>query len=217
MSLIDPPAATAELRCARLKRCFDVIFSLTGLVLLSRLFLLAAILVKGEDGGPVWFRQERIGLGGRPFRMWKFRSMVVDAERKGTAITVGADGRITRVGRWLRRTKVDELPQLINVLAGTMSLVGPRPEVRRYTELYSPEQNAVLAIKPGVTDPASIKYRDENDILAASQDPEHYYIQVIIPDKIRINLEYARQATLWSDTLVILRTLGLLRREEASR
>ena len=217
MSRLNTPAPMAALRCGRSKRCFDFIFSLTGLVLLSPLFLAAAILVKGEDGGPVWFRQERIGLGGRPFRMWKFRSMVVDAERKGTAITVGTDERITRVGRWLRKTKVDELPQLINVVTGTMSLVGPRPEVRRYTELYSPEQNAVLAIKPGVTDPASIKYRNESNILATAQDPEHYYIHVVIPDKVRINLEYARQATLWSDTLVILRTLGLLRREGASR
>jgi lipopolysaccharide/colanic/teichoic acid biosynthesis glycosyltransferase len=191
------------------KRAFDLFWALLGLAILSPLLLLVAALVKSEDGGPVFFRQVRIGRGGRPFRIWKFRTMVVGAERKGRAITVGADPRITGIGRFLRASKVDELPQLLNVVAGEMSLVGPRPEVPRYVELYSESQRAILALRPGITDLASIKYRNEGELLAAADDPDETYIRAVLPDKIRINLSYASRAGVGSDFLVILATLGL--------
>jgi lipopolysaccharide/colanic/teichoic acid biosynthesis glycosyltransferase len=191
------------------KRAFDLFWSALGLAVISPLLVLAACAVKAQDGGPVFFRQLRVGRGGRPFRIWKFRTMVQDAERLGRAITVGQDPRITRVGRFLRDTKLDELPQLLNVLAGEMSLVGPRPEVPRYVELYSGEQRAILALRPGITDLASIKYRNESDLLAGAENPDETYIQVLLPDKIRINLAYAARAGVWSDFLVILATLGL--------
>jgi lipopolysaccharide/colanic/teichoic acid biosynthesis glycosyltransferase len=191
------------------KRAFDLFWSTLGLTLLSPLLVLVALAVKLEDGGPVYFRQVRIGRGGRPFRIWKFRTMIVDAERQGRSITVGQDSRITRVGRHLRYTKLDEIPQLLNVLAGEMSFVGPRPEVPRYVELYSEAQRSILALRPGITDLASIKYRNESDLLAQAEDPDATYVQVLLPDKIRINLAYASHAGLWSDFLVILATLGL--------
>jgi lipopolysaccharide/colanic/teichoic acid biosynthesis glycosyltransferase len=191
------------------KRTFDLFWSLLGLALLSPLLVLVALAVKLEDGGPVFFRQSRIGRGGGPFRIWKFRTMVVDAERLGRSITVGEDPRITRAGRFLRRTKLDEFPQLLNVVAGDMSLVGPRPEVPKYVDLYTEDQRAILALRPGITDLASIKYRHESELLAEAQNPDETYVQTILPDKLRINQAYAAQAGLWSDFLVILATLGL--------
>lgn len=191
------------------KRAFDLFWSILGLVVLAPLLVLAAVLVKLEDRGPVFFRQVRIGRGGLPFRIWKFRTMVVDAERQGRAITVGRDPRITRIGAWLRDSKLDELPQLLNVVAGDMSLVGPRPEVPRYVELYSEAQRAILALRPGITDLASIKYRHESELLAKAENPDETYIRVLLPDKLRINLAYAARADVWSDFLVILATLGL--------
>ncbi len=191
------------------KRAFDLFWSILGLMALSPLLALVALLVKLEDGGPVFFWQVRIGRGGRPFRIWKFRTMVADAERQGRAITVRQDPRITRIGRHLRNTKLDEFPQLLNVVAGEMSLVGPRPEVPRYVELYSETQRAILALRPGITDLASIKYRNESDLLAESENPDETYVQTLLPDKIRINLAYASRAGVWSDFLVILATLGL--------
>jgi len=191
------------------KRAFDLFWSILGLVVLAPLLVLAAALVKLEDHGPVFFRQVRIGRGGLPFRIWKFRTMVVDAERQGRAITVGRDPRITRIGAWLRDTKLDELPQLLNVVAGDMSLVGPRPEVPRYVELYSDAQRAILALRPGITDLASIKYRHESELLATAENPDETYVRVLLPDKLRINLAYAARADVWSDFLVILATLGL--------
>jgi len=191
------------------KRLFDLFWSALGLALLSPLLLLVALAVKAEDGGPVFFRQVRIGRGGRPFGIWKFRTMVVDAERQGRSITVGQDPRITRIGRRLRATKLDELPQLLNVLVGEMSLVGPRPEVPRYVDLYTESQRAILALRPGITDLASIKYRNESELLAEAENPDETYIQVLLPDKIRINLDYAVRANLRTDFLVILATLGL--------
>lgn len=191
------------------KRAFDLFWSALGLAALSPLLLLVALLVKLEDRGPVFFRQVRVGRGGRPFRIWKFRTMVVDAERRGRALTVGQDTRITRIGRFLRSTKLDELPQLINVLVGEMSLVGPRPEVPRYVERYTEAQRAILGLRPGITDLASIKYRNESDLLGQAEDPEATYVQVVLPDKIRINLAYAARAGVGSDFLVILATLGL--------
>lgn len=193
------------------KRLFDLILGLLGLVITAPVMAGAAILIKLEDGGPVFFHQERVGMQGRRFMIWKLRTMVVDAERRGGQLTVGTDGRITRVGRWLRLAKLDELPQLINVVGGTMSLVGPRPEVPHYVELYSASQRKVLDLVPGITDPASIEYRDEAAILAASKDPERTYVEVIMPEKIRLNLEYARSRSgLWSDVQVVLRTLAVL-------
>jgi lipopolysaccharide/colanic/teichoic acid biosynthesis glycosyltransferase len=195
----------------RSKRAVDVCGALLGLIVLAPLFALVgvAIAIAGR-GGPVFFAQERVGRGGVSFRMWKFRTMVVDAERVGAQLTVGADPRITGVGRWLRRFKIDELPQLLNVLRGEMSLVGPRPEVPRYVALYTVEQRAVLDLVPGITDPASIRYSDESTELAHSDDPERLYVDEIMPEKIRLNLEYAERATPWSDVIVVLSTLGLL-------
>jgi len=198
----------------RAKRVMDVCASFAGLVVLAPLFVLVgvaiAVDVRNGAGGPVFFAQERVGRNGVRFRMWKFRTMRVNAERAGAQLTVGADPRITRVGRWLRRFKLDELPQLVNVLRGEMSLVGPRPEVPRYVALYDEAQRAVLRLVPGITDPASIRYRDEASDLSSSADPERFYIEEIMPEKIRLNLEYAACATLWSDLLVILSTVGLL-------
>lgn len=190
-----------------MKRLFDVLAAVLGLILLGPLFLVVAAAIAVEDGAPVFFRQQRVGRAGRPFQLWKFRTMRVDAERIGGQLTVGHDPRITRVGRWLRRTKIDELPQLINVLRGEMSLVGPRPEVPRYVAMYSPEQRAVLDELPGITDPASLRYYDESAVLATATDPERHYISHVMPEKIRLNLEYAAQATPLTDLLIVLSTL----------
>lgn len=192
------------------KRAFDLFWTVPGLLVLAPLFLLVAVWILLDDGGPVFFQQERVGLGGRPFRMWKFRTMVVDAEKLGRQITVGRDPRITRVGYQLRKFKLDELPQLLNVLKGEMSLVGPRPEVSRYVGLYTEEQRCVLDLIPGITDPASIQYRDESLLLAQAVDPEQFYVTIVMPDKIRINLKYAERATVWSDFGVILQTFGIV-------
>ncbi|PYO45201.1 MAG: glycosyl transferase [Gemmatimonadetes bacterium] len=190
-----------------MKRLFDLCWTLPGLLVLWPAFLVIALLIKLDDGGLVFFRQVRVGRSGRAFRVWKFRTMIAHAEQLGAPLTVGEDPRTTRFGRWLRRSKLDELPQLFNVLAGEMSLVGPRPEVPRYVALYSPDQRRVLDLMPGITDPASIAYRHENDLLARAPDPERHYISVILPAKIRINLDYAARATRWTDLVVLLDTL----------
>ncbi len=192
------------------KRVFDLFWTIPGLVVLSPLFGVIALWIKLDDGGPVFFRQERVGQNGQLFRIWKFRTMVVDAEKRGRPLTVGRDPRITRAGYRLRRYKLDELPQLLNVLRGEMSLVGPRPEVPRYVALYTPEQRRVLDLMPGITDPASIRYRHENELLSQAEDPEKVYVEEIMPEKIRINLDYAQRATIWSDFWVILQTLGFV-------
>jgi lipopolysaccharide/colanic/teichoic acid biosynthesis glycosyltransferase len=189
------------------KRAFDLLFASLGLVVISPVFILAAIAIKLDSAGPVLFLQERIGRNFRPFSIYKFRTMVVGADRRGGQITVGSDPRVTRVGRWLRRTKIDELPQLFNVLLGEMSLVGPRPEVPKYVEMYHDEYAVVLSVRPGLTDPASVKYRDEAGILAASPDPEREYVSRILPDKIALAREYVARATFSSDLAVLLRTL----------
>ena len=191
-------------------RSFDFTIALVFLILLLPLFLLVAIIIKLDDAGPVFFRQVRVGKGGRPFRIWKFRTMVVQAEGLGTSITVGNDRRITRCGAWLRRWKVDELPQLINVVLGEMGFVGPRPEVPRYVALYTEGQREVLGLRPGITDLASIAYRNEGELLSRHEDPETYYIQQIMGEKIRINLAYAAKSTLWRNIKVILATLRLI-------
>ncbi|MGB9430432.1 MAG: sugar transferase [Gammaproteobacteria bacterium] len=192
------------------KRSFDILIATFGVILCIPVFLVVAATAKLKDRGPVFFRQERIGLGGRPFHMWKFRSMVQDAAMLGGQLTVEGDPRITRIGGMLRKYKLDELPQLLNVLIGHMSLVGPRPEVAKYVALYNAEQRKVLDLMPGITDPASIAYRDESRLLSKSPDPERLYMEIIMPEKIRINLEYAQHATLWSDMRVMLLTLRKL-------
>ena len=198
-----------------MKRLFDLFWASLGLILLWPLFVLIAFLIKHEDGGPVFFRQVRIGRHGIPFRIWKFRSMVPNA--LGIPLTVGTDPRITRTGHWLRRLKLDELPQLFNVIAGQMSLVGPRPEVARYVDAYTSEQKKVLQLSPGITDIASVRYCNESEVLAQADDPERTYCEEIVSAKIGLNLEYAKHATIASDFLVILRTFVRLTRCQQTR
>jgi lipopolysaccharide/colanic/teichoic acid biosynthesis glycosyltransferase len=193
-----------------MKRAFDLLISGLALVMLLPVFALIAAAVAVFDGRPVFFRHERIGLRGKPFGMWKFRTMVRDASQRGMPLTVRGDTRITPLGHWLRKTKLDELPQLWNVFIGEMSLVGPRPEVLRYVSLYTPAQARVLQLMPGITDAASIAYRNETDVLADFDEPEQAYIQKIVPEKIRLNLEYARDANVLRDCVVIFKTLGKL-------
>ncbi|MEY4687382.1 MAG: hypothetical protein RIR76_1405 [Verrucomicrobiota bacterium] len=192
---------------AAAKRVYDLGFSALGIVALTPLALLIALAIKVDDGGRVFFRQERVGRGGRSFHMWKFRSMVADAPKLGLLITAGRDPRATRVGRWLRRLKLDELPQLVNVLTGEMSLVGPRPEVPRYVALYSATERRVLEYRPGITDPATLEFRNEEELLATAGNVEEFYVTRCIPRKIQLNLSYAASATMWSDTVIIVRTL----------
>ena len=189
------------------KRVFDLICTIPGLIILAPIFLLIAICIKLTDRGPVFFAQERIGYKGEPFRILKFRTMVVDADKKGGQLTVGKDPRITRIGSLLRKTKLDELPQLVNVLKGEMSLVGPRPEVPKYVNLYTAVQRKVLYLMPGITDPASIAFRNENAILAHANDPDSVYINEIMPQKIHLNLEYAKTSSLLTDLTTIFRTI----------
>lgn len=192
------------------KRAFDLLVAVPALLLLAPLFALLALWIKLDSRGPVFFRQERVGAGGRAFRIFKFRTMVVDAERQGAQLTVGADRRITRSGQFLRRSKLDELPQLLNVLASTMTLVGPRPEVPRYVACYSEAQCAILQLKPGITSPASLAFRAESELLAKQAEPEQFYLAEIMPAKIRTDLDYAEHATLWSDLRVLAQTALLL-------
>lgn len=189
------------------KRLFDVLWSSMGLLVLAPLGVLIALLVKLADRGPVFYRQTRIGQFGKPFRIWKFRSMVVRADQMGAPVTSEGDPRITWIGRLLRRTKLDELPQLWNVLVGDMSLVGPRPEVPRYVELYTPEQREILKYKPGITDVASLLFRNEQELLRGTGDLEGFYLRYCLPKKIQLNREYAERATLLQDLWVILQTL----------
>ncbi len=195
-----------------LKRAFDIVVAALALVLLSPLLLMTALLVKLDSSGPVFFRQQRVGRHGVPFHIHKFRTMADGAP--GLPITVGADPRITRAGAWLRRTRLDELPQLWDVLRGRMSLVGPRPEVPRYVAHYPPALRAqVLAVRPGITDPASLAHLDEAALLAAATDPEREYIERILPAKLQRAANYASHATLATDIALLWRTLqALLRR-----
>ncbi|HYL55572.1 MAG TPA: sugar transferase [Gemmatimonadales bacterium] len=192
------------------KRLFDLCWTIPGLLVLWPVFLVIALLIKLDDGGAVFFRQPRVGRCGRAFRVWKFRTMIACAEQCGGPLTVGDDPRLRRVGRWLRHSKLDELPQLFNVLAGQMSLVGPRPEVPHYVALYTRDQRRVLDLVPGITDPASIAYHNESALLAQAPDWERQYIEVIMPEKIRLNLAYGAQATRWKDFVVVVDTLRRL-------
>ena len=189
------------------KRAMDIVVSAAALCVLWPVLLLIALAIVVDDPGPVFYRQVRVGRGGKPFHIFKFRTMVVDADKKGLSITVGRDSRITRVGAFLRKTKLDELAQLLNVLAGQMSFVGPRPEVPRYVELYTPYQRQVLLVRPGITDYASIAYRNENDLLAGADDPERMYIETIMPDKIELNMRYLREISPLADVRLILKTI----------
>jgi lipopolysaccharide/colanic/teichoic acid biosynthesis glycosyltransferase len=189
------------------KRIYDAILSALGLVLLSPLFLVIALLVKLSDGGPVFYRQQRVGQGGRLFWIWKFRTMVVNADRRGPQLTKDGDARITPVGCWLRKSKLDELPQLWNVLRGEMSFVGPRPEVPQYVAHYTEAQREVLRVKPGVTDVATLAFRHEEELLASAPDTEVFYREQCLPRKIELNLQYQTRASLWQDTRIILLTL----------
>ncbi|WP_374675030.1 sugar transferase [Ideonella sp.] len=192
------------------KRLLDILGSLAGLLLLALPGALVALAIRLDSPGPVFFRQERVGRHGRPFRIHKFRTMRVDAERSGQ-LTVGEDRRVTRVGRVLRAHRLDELPQLIDVLLGDMSLVGPRPEVPRYVALYPADlRQRVLAVRPGITDPASLAFRGEAEQLAAAADPEREYVEVILPRKLALAADYADRASLWTDLALIWRTLGVL-------
>lgn len=195
-----------------MKRLFDVVVSFCGLAVLSPVLLWVAWAIRREDGGPVFYRGERTGLNGRPFRIFKFRTMVVDAEKMGAASTADDDPRITRAGKRLRKYKLDELPQLINVLTGDMSLVGPRPEVKRYTDLYEGEERAILTVRPGITDWASIWNSDEGALLAGQADPDRYYEEHIRPEKIRLQLRYVRERSFRTDLSILAETLRVILR-----
>lgn len=190
-----------------MKRLFDVGCCVLGLIVLAPILLLIALLIRTDSKGPILYVQERIGLNGRPFYIFKFRTMVMDADKKGLLTVGGKDPRVTRIGYSLRRYKLDELPQLFNVLKGDMSLVGPRPEVKKYVDLYSSSQREVLTVKPGITDYASIVFVDENDILAKSADPEQAYIQEIMPAKLALNRKYIDEKGLLTDLRIIAKTL----------
>ena len=188
-------------------RFFDILFSSIGLILLSPLFLILWLLIRLGSKGPGFFVQERIGLGGKPFGLYKFRSMRTDSENEGL-ITIGEnDHRITRVGHFIRKYKLDELPQLLNVLKGDMSLVGPRPEVRKYVEMYTPEQRKVLDVKPGITDYASIEYVNENELLGNADDPDRVYIEQVMPNKLKLNMKYIQNKSLGEYFKIIFLTL----------
>ena len=193
-----------------MKRIFDFVVALAGLAILSPLFVVIVIAIKLDSAGPVFFRQERVGKGFRPFVLYKFRTMVKNAPSLGGPLTAPTDPRITRVGRLLRRTKLDELPQLVNVLCGDMSLVGPRPEVPYYVDQFRADFEEVLQVRPGITDLASIKYRNEHELLATAPDPEELYRRQILPDKIRLAKEYIARSSFVFDLTVLVRTLASL-------
>ena len=188
-------------------RFFDFVLSLVGLVILAPIFIVLAVWIKIDSMGPVFYKQIRVGQNGKDFGLFKFRSMVVDADKKGLITVGGRDPRITRSGYFIRKYKLDELPQLINVLLGDMSLVGPRPEVRKYVEFYTDEQQKVLSVKPGITDYASIEYMDENEILGKSNDPEKTYIEEIMPEKIKYNMKYINNKNLFEYFNIIFLTV----------
>ncbi len=189
------------------KRLFDIAFSLLGLTALSPLLFVLAILIKKEDGGSVFYRGLRIGRQGVPFKVFKFRTMVSNAEKMGGPSTAGDDPRITGIGRFLRKYKLDELPQLINVLKGEMSFVGPRPEVPHYVNMLTKEERAILSVRPGITDWASIWNSDEGAILSGNPDPEKAYMEKIRPEKIRLQLKYVRERSFFIDLKIIFQTL----------
>lgn len=195
------------------KRIFDIVVATAGLLILLPFLVLIALAIALDSKGPILFLQQRIGKGGEPFFLFKFRTMHVGSD-KGTAITVGnRDPRITRVGYYLRKSKMDELPQLYNVLKGEMSFVGPRPEVKKFVDLYTPEQRRVLDVAPGMTDYASILFRNENELLAGKRDPVTFYVDQIMPQKLQLNLEYIDSNNLWVDIKILFKTLVVIFRK----
>ena len=193
-----------------MKRLFDIVASCIWLIVLSPLLLAVAIWIKLDSKGPVFYRQVRVGRYNKDFRIFKFRSMRMGSD-KGSLVTIGGrDPRVTRSGYFIRKYKLDELPQLLNVLLGDMSLVGPRPEVRHYVNYWTAEQMHVLDVRPGLTDPASIKFRNENDLLGAVEDPEAYYINVIMQEKIKLYLQYVENASFWYDLKLLFKTLKVI-------
>lgn len=195
-----------------MKRTFDLLFALVALIALLPFGVLIAIWIWSNDGLPVFFRQERVGLNGRIFRVWKFRSMYKGAERQGQLTVSGQDPRITKSGAFIRKYKIDELPQLLNVLAGDMSLVGPRPEVARYVKLYTPKQCRVLSVRPGITDLASLEFINENDLLAKAADPERFYIEEILPKKLDLQLGYVTNRSFGGDLKIMWITVARIMR-----
>jgi len=191
------------------QRFFDVVLSAIGLLLLSPFFLLLALVIKLDSRGPVFYRGVRVGRHGRPFKIFKFRSMVADAERKGAASTSTTDLRVTRTGRFIRKVKFDELSQLINVFLGDMSLVGPRPEVQKFVDRYTPEEKVILTVRPGITDWSSIKFHNEGEIIEASgiPDADEAYEKLIRPEKLRLQLKYVKERNLWVDIKIIVSTM----------
>jgi len=188
-------------------RTFDFIFAFIALLVLLPVGVVIALWIWSNDGLPVFFRQERVGLNGRMFRLWKFRSMYKDAERQGQLTVSGQDPRITKSGAFIRKYKIDELPQLMNVLMGDMSLVGPRPEVARYVKLYTPKQCRVLSVRPGITDLASLEFIDENELLSKAADPELFYIEVVLPQKLDLQLSYVANRSFGGDLKIIWNTV----------
>lgn len=190
-----------------MKRIFDIFFSFIGLVFLLPFLLLIGLLIVLDSKGGIFYKQVRVGLNGQDFHLFKFRSMRTDADKKGLLTVGGRDNRITRVGYFIRKYKIDELAQLINVLLGDMSLVGPRPEVRKYVDLYTNEQKKVLNVKPGITDYSSIEYSNESELLGKAKDPEQVYIHEIMPAKLKLNLKYIAEQGMMTDVKIILNTL----------
>lgn len=190
-----------------IKRSFDIIFSIFGLVFFLPVFLILIVIIKIDSNGPAFYKQTRVGRYNRDFSLYKFRSMRVNSDKGGLLTVGGKDSRITKAGYFIRKYKLDELPQMINVLKGEMSFVGPRPEVRKYVEMYDEKQLKVLNVRPGITDNASIKYKNENDILHKSENPEELYIKIILPDKLNLNLEYINDRSFFKDLKIIFRTI----------
>ena len=193
-----------------IKRLFDILASLFGILVMAIPMIIISLAIKLDSKGPVFFKQKRVKKNNKDFTILKFRTMVVDAPKLGMPITVGDDPRITKVGKFLRKTKLDEFPQLFNVLVGDMSFVGPRPEVRKYVDMYSDSDRDILKIRPGITDLASIKYRDESEILDKSDNPEKTYVEEIMPNKIELNKQYIENINLLNDIKIILQTLKIL-------
>lgn len=196
-----------------MKRLFDIIASGLGLIVLSPLFAVLAVWIKCDSKGPVFYRQVRVGRNNRDFRIYKFRSMRPDSDKLGLITVGGRDPRVTRSGYYIRKYKLDEFPQLINVFIGDMSLVGPRPEVRKYVDMYTPEQMRVLSVRPGITSLASLRYRNENELLAQAEDPDRCYVEKVMPDKLAIDLEYVPKANLLTDIRLIFATIASIIKE----
>ena len=190
------------------KRTFDILASFFGLIVLSPFLVIISICVLLSSPGGIFYRQVRVGKNGKDFRLWKFRTMKPGSDKKGLLTVGGRDPRVTGIGYFLRKYKLDELPQLINVLTGDMSLVGPRPEVRKYVDMYSKEQLHVLDVRPGITDYASIEYSSENELLARSADPEKTYIEEVMPAKLKLNMKYIEEKSFWTDLKIIFKTVG---------